>query len=79
MVLHLLSNLSSGFDNHCLLMSNFKSLFQFKNLLPFIAAFGAFHLANNSPMWRQMNAPSSAESEIKPIPVEEVNNSFALQ
>ncbi len=44
---------------------------QFKNLIPFIAAIGVFFLANNSPMWKQINLKPSVEEEIKPIPVKE--------
>ena len=44
---------------------------RFKALLPFIAAFGAFFLASNSPMWKNMNQNHSVENEIKSIPVEE--------
>ena len=44
---------------------------QFKNLLPLISAIGAFFLASNTPMWKQMNQKHSVENEIKPIPINE--------
>jgi len=44
---------------------------QIKNLFPLIASIGVFLLAGNSPMWKQMNEPRSAEIESKFIRVKE--------
>tara|TARA_B100000700_G_C14914947_1_gene794184 strand:- start:797 stop:943 length:147 start_codon:yes stop_codon:yes gene_type:complete len=43
----------------------------YKAIVPFFAALGAFYLTNNSPMWKQMNKNNPVENEIKSIPVEE--------
>ena len=42
---------------------------QFKAASPFIAAFGVYLLALNSPMYEQMNRNHSVENEIKSISV----------